>query len=108
MRNEYGLSSKAPGAVGMTKVKNAINKLIPGLQVELSNSRVNGQLRGCSGFVTNPANGRIAYLSTDTGHSGEALYRTAAHTKDYTGGRNNFCHPDELANNVCSLIGAQP
>lgn len=103
--NEYALPSKAPGAISMTKIKNALKRRYPDLVPQLRNDRINGSLQGCTGFVTNPANGQVAYLSTQ-GVRGESIYRTAAHTKDFTGGRNHFCPPDELIERVAELIGA--
>lgn len=106
MLNEYGLAPKAPGAVSMTKVKNAFKRVAPDLVLSLRNSRVNGQLQGCTGFVTDPATGRVAYLSTDANHgtNSQALYRTAAHDKDYQGGTNRFCDVDELPERVIDLL----
>ena len=106
MQNEYGLSASAPGAISMTKVKNAFKKQYPNLTVELKNARVNGQLRGCYGFVTDPATGNVVYLNTETTTRNEVLYRTAAHNKDYTGGTNRFCDFHELADEVHQLLGA--
>lgn len=92
--------------VGMTKVKNAINAIDPTLQVALRNARVNGTLQGCTGFVTDPSTGRVAYLSTDRNHgtNAQAMYRTAEHDKDFTGGRNRYCDVDELADQVVELL----
>jgi hypothetical protein len=103
--NEYGLA-KIPGTLGMTKLKNALVKIDPALTVALKNERVNGQLQGCSGFVTNPSTGNIVYVSTDCNHgtSRGALYRTATTTRDFSGGANRFAAYDELPRAVVELL----
>lgn len=94
--------------LAMTKLKNALVKIDPNLKVDLKNVRVNGQLQGCSGFVTNPATGKIAYVNTDHNHSTnrEALYRTAEHTRDFRGGMNKFAPYYELPQAVVDLVRA--
>ena len=56
--NEWGLP-KLPGVVSMTKVKNALKKHHPEITPKLSNIRINGQLRGCSGFLTDTTTRKI-------------------------------------------------
>lgn len=88
-------------------LKNNILKIDPTLVVELKNVKVNGAPFGCTGFITNPQNEKIVYVSTDHNHGlrmNNALYRTAQHTKDYTGGHNNFSSYDDLAQNIVKLI----
>lgn len=42
----------------MTKVKNAVKKALGNdIRFKLRNIDINGCKRGCSGFITNPANG---------------------------------------------------
>ena len=96
--NEYGLG-KLSGTVSMTKVKNALKREHPNLVPHVSNIRINGQLQGCSGFVEDPASGRLVYFSADVNHgtSRQAYVRNAKHLKDYTGGRNRFCDMDASA-----------
>lgn len=87
-----------------TKLRNALRRVRPDLVIQLKNIRINGRLDGCSGFITDPDTNKIVYTRVDC--SGDpfrplrtaALYRTAAHDRDYTGGRNNFAddHPDGL------------
>lgn len=103
--NDYNLP-KINGTMSMTQLKNRLVKIEPGLKVELKNVRINGQLQGCAGFVTDPATGKIAYVSTDCNHgtSREALYRTAASTRDYRGGLNKFASYDELSQSVVELL----
>lgn len=84
------------GTVSMTKFKNRLKSQRPDLVPHVSNIRINGQLQGCSGFVEDPSTGRVVYFSIDVNHGTNpwAYYRNAAHTKDYTGGRNHRCEMD--------------
>lgn len=88
-----------------TKLKNQIKALDADLVVELKNVRVNGAALGCSGFVTNPDTGAVTYVCTDNNHGldTKALFRTARHTKDFTGGRNNFAAYGDLAGEIVQL-----
>lgn len=91
-----------------TKLKNRLLNLNPNLTVALKNVRINGEAMGCTGFVTDNASGKVVYISTDHNHftSTQALYRTAQHTEDYTGGRNQYCtyDTDEVAYHVTDLL----
>jgi len=104
--NEWGLP-KLEGTVSVTKVRNMVKKIGCEL-VNAGNVRVNGQLRGASGFVRHP-DGRLVYFDTEdcaTGMCrGKILYRTAKHDRDYTGGTNNFCSPSEFAGRVAEMFG---
>jgi len=105
-RNQYGPKTIA-GPLAMTKLRNALVRLSPDLKVELRNVRINEQLQGCSGFVTNPATGKIAYVSTDCNldpRLGDALYRTAEHTRDYRGGLNQFSSYVELPQAIVDML----
>lgn len=92
--------------LAMTKLKNALIKIDPALTIELKNIRINEQLQGCSGFVTSPATGKIAYVSTDVNHgtSRDALYRTAESTSDFRGGVNRFASYDDLPRAVVEIV----
>jgi hypothetical protein len=67
-----------------TKLK---NQFTPAHQVHLKNISVNGDKRGCSGFIQR--GGAIVYVNTEV-LGGGYLYRTAAHLKDYSGGVNRY------------------
>lgn len=67
-----------------TKLKNQFSSVH---QVHLKNISVNGDKRGCSGFIS--LGDRIVYVNTDV-LGGGYLYRTAQHLKDYTGGVNCY------------------
>jgi len=92
------------------KLRNELNALRSGLTIELKNVRINGVLQGCTGFVTDDATGNIIYVSTDRNHGtvSTALYRTAAHTRDYTGGHNNFALFENLAAEVVAMLDRTP
>ena len=88
------------------KLRNQLHAIRPTLVVELKNVRVNGILQGCSGFVTDPATGRVVYVSTDRNHGtvSTALVRTALHNRDYVGGRNQFAQWDDTASMAVRLL----
>lgn len=90
----------------MTKVKNAIKKSF-GTDVEfkLSNININGDKRGCSGFITNPANGVTVYVDTEECKPYGIMYRYAKDNKDYTGCRNRWSHDfGEYIGEICKLL----
>jgi len=90
-------------AIMMTKVKNAIKKnLGNGIVFKLHNVSINGEKRGCSGFVTNPANGVTVYLDTEPSCYAETIYyRFAKDDKDFSGCRNRHTNK----NNFEGFIG---
>lgn len=67
-----------------TKLKNQFTSVHT---VALKNISVNGDKRGCSGFIAR--GDAIVYVNTEV-LGGGYLYRTAAHMKDYAGGVNRF------------------
>jgi hypothetical protein len=82
-----------------TKLK---NRFSPAHQVALKNIAINGDKRGCSGFVS--LHGVHVYVNTE----GVLMYRTAQHLKDYTGGANRFAKDiDALVRGVNELLAAQ-
>lgn len=96
------------GTVSMTKVKNALRKVDPNLRTELKNIRINGQLQGCSGFIVDDDAQRVVYINTEglVGFSGKVLYRIAASTTDYAGGRNRYTSAADLIADVLELLDA--
>lgn len=107
--NEYNLP-ELNGTVSMTKIKNLIKKDYPHLEPHLSNIRINGQLRGCSGFLVDTNNNRIAYINTEASayspRGPQALIRNARHLKDYSGLRNRFVplHTETIVSSVSELL----
>ena len=73
--------------------------------------RVNGDVRGCNGFVKNPNNGLIVYVSTEMstplGKEYGVLYRSAQSLKDYVGGKNWFATPSCVADSIVDLLENQ-
>lgn len=96
-----------------TKLKNAINKHSNGMDLTFTfkNILINGQKRGCSGFIRNNANGSVMYVTTEepclsTLHY---MYRYADHEKDYTGYHNRWANTlDELASAICTCLHKTP
>lgn len=99
-----------------TKTKNAIQKeaAIAGIKASfnLRNITVNGQKRGCSGFVRNTDTGSTVYISTEEScavFTPPYLYRYAKDSTDLTGYRNRFAKTlSELAASVVEMLKALP
>lgn len=93
------------------KMKNALKKANEkygyDLRFDIKNIIINGAKRGCSGFVTNKANGSCVYLNTErTGLTGMGLmYRYADNDKDYHGYHNRWTEKYDLDKYVESIIG---
>lgn len=52
-----------------TKLRNALKRRArstDNLDISIKNVRINGQLRGCSGFITNSDTGAIAYVNVES------------------------------------------
>jgi hypothetical protein len=89
------------------KLRNELLAIKPDLQVQLRNIAVNGVKMGCSGFVTDPATGRVVYLNTDHNHGtnyDQAYFRVARDAKDYRGGVNHLSGYTELAKGAADLL----
>lgn len=83
-----------------TKLKNAFPATYT---VALRNININGNKRGCSGFVS--FNGKTVYINTEPCGSLGLMFRTAKHDKDYTGGQNQWAkNIDTLVSGVVSLL----
>lgn len=94
------------GAISVTKVRNAMKKAGYEL-VNASNNRRNNVLEGSSGFIKDPASGRLVYFSADASacyNGNKILYRTAKHDRDYTGGTNRYADFSELGKAVADLF----
>ena len=94
------------GAISVTKVRNAMRRAGYEL-VNASNNRRNNVLEGSSGFIKDPASGRLVYFSADASacyNGDKVLYRTARHDHDYTGGTNQYADFSELAEAVADLF----
>lgn len=94
------------GAISVTKMRNAMKKLGYEL-VNARNDRCNNVLEGSSGFIKDPASGRLVYFSADASacyNGDKVLYRTAEHDHDYTGGYNRYADFPELGRAVRDLF----
>lgn len=75
------------------------------IHTELKNIRRNGTNFGCSGFIGNLANGRVVYVNTETGFSGDRmLYRYAKDMKDYGGSHSHNQFADDSKDLVQSIM----
>lgn len=94
-----------------TKLKNLINNAYPDntYLFELKNIKLNGQPRGCSGFIKNPETGSVIFLTTEkTGCSWlkEYMYRYESQKRGL--GRNRWTSSqEELIREVHHLL-AEP
>lgn len=69
---------------------------------KLRNVAINGDKRGCTGFIQH--NGATVYVNTEV-LGGGYLARTAASDKDYGGGRNRYAKtPESLVLLVTELL----
>jgi hypothetical protein len=85
-----------------TKLKNRFSSAH---NVALKNIAVNGDKRGCSGFIER--GGAIVYVNTEPCGSLGYMYRTAEHLKDYTGGVNRWAKDlDSLVAGIDQLLKA--
>lgn len=86
-----------------TKLKNRFPSTY---SINLKNIQVNGDKRGCSGFICR--DNAIVYVNTEPCGSLGYMYRTAKHLKDYSGGVNQWARDiDSLVNGVNSLLRSQ-
>lgn len=74
---------------------------------KLRNITVNGQKRGCSGFIQYGE--ATVYVNTEGRTEGGGLYlvRTAKDDKDHRGGRNFFANSSTIVETVESLLKVQ-
>lgn len=92
----------------MTKLKNAMLKTGMDLSFELRNININGDKRGCSGFIVNNDNGTIVYVNTESCLD-RYMYRYADSVKDFRGYSNRWANGlDELVEGVAGLLKKSP
>ncbi|MBQ7673565.1 MAG: hypothetical protein IJT36_03450 [Alphaproteobacteria bacterium] len=89
-----------------TKLKNAISKKKEGLVFSLKNTIINGEKRGCSGFIYNPENGITVYVNTEpASFSLKYMYRYCKNMRDYRGFTNYWAKSlDELTDGIIALL----
>jgi hypothetical protein len=86
-----------------TKLK---NRFSPDYVVTLRNITINGDKRGCSGFISH--GDAIVYVNTEYFSSLGYMYRTAESRNDYTGGVNRWAKDlDSLVAGVVQLLDEQ-
>lgn len=93
--------------IGARKLKNSINKLNPNMEFYLKDIRINGIHKGASGFIVNPANGNVVYVTTEEPCLSNLhyMYRYADSIKDYTGYRNRWADTlEQLVLNIHKLL----
>lgn len=80
-----------------TKLKNAFNNM-KGINIECSfkNISINGQKRGCYGFIRNLSNNTTVYISTEPIYCG-FLRRYAKDMKDYGSAHSINCFSKSLS-----------
>lgn len=84
-----------------TKLK---NQFTPAHTTALKNIIVNGEKRGCSGFILAPS-GAIVYVNTEPCGRLGLMYRTAENFRDHTGGVNCWAKDlDSLIAGVNALL----
>ena len=90
-----------------TKLRNMVQKL-GNYEIKLNNISINGRKIGCSGFITNPVNGKIVFVSTEkpayAALHKKNLIRYAKSTSDYAGGINHFVEDDRLCNKIVEML----
>lgn len=101
-----------------TKLRNAFKKANKkynyDLQFDIKNIVINGEKRGCSGFVTNEENGSCVYIDTEKPcclNLG-VMYRYADNNKDFMGYSNRWTgrnyDVDSLADVILALLDKTP
>lgn len=92
-------------AISATKFRNAVRRIDPEVTCKVKNIRINGELRGYSGFITK--DDRVVYVNHEVdpwSSRDEGYYRVAKNDKDYRGGRNRFAQGDIMAERAVELI----
>lgn len=72
---------------------------------------INGQKRGCSGFIESNETHKLAYITTEPFFEGglygderkTLMYRTARNLRDYSGGNNNWGSCNDIVHCVESI-----
>jgi hypothetical protein len=80
--------------------------------VNVKNIRVNGELRGCSGFCQLFGDNRLIYFNTEhcvlDSLRDKVMFRAARSQADYSGGRNNWADFDNWAEEIAAWAKRQP
>ena len=87
-----------------------IKEIDENLSFDLKNIRINGVLKGCSGFIFSEETGKFVYVLAEIdNYVNKAMYRIARHGKDYSGGhsvaeRNRYAEYSNLAKEIVELL----
>lgn len=95
----------------MTKLKNELKKrTTKDLEFKLRNININGNKRGCSGFIKNNENDTIVYVNTEPCATNlQFMYRYADSFTDYRGYRNRWANTlDDLVLSIDRLLSSSP
>lgn len=96
-----------------TRLKNAVRKACAPLQMKdlefyLHTITVNGDKRGCSGFIRNASNDAVVYVNTEQPVYSvlrDYMFRYADNIRDYTGYRNHWADTlEELSTGIAELL----
>lgn len=98
-----------PKVILSQKLKNAIEKKIGHeLVFNLKNTLINGEKRGCWGYISNPNNHVTVFVDTERSclPSLGSLIRYAKNSKDSSGGRNRngFHSLDDIVDEVVRML----
>lgn len=94
----------------ITKIKliRSLQKRKQNLTFDLEVIKINGTVRGCNGFITNPDNGLIVYVNTESSVyapiANKILVRYANSAHDYRGGLNNFVEVKDLPEEIINML----
>ena len=92
-----------------TALKNAVVRTnrANNYEFHLNNISINGNKRGCSGFIKNAINNKIVYVNTETSPllQNKLLIRYAKSLTDYTGEQNHFANSkDKLTEMIITML----
>lgn len=90
--------------VSKIKLIRSVSKQRPDLKFDLKVVRINGEMRGCSGFITDPHTNIILYVNTEECIKGKILARYARSTEDFTGGINNFVDANNYVSEILKML----
>lgn len=90
------------------KLRGRVRKLNPNLEFHIGDIKINGSIRGCSGFIVEPISGKIVYVNTESSAYGplspKFLYRKAKDLSDYRGGRNMWADSSDVATPIIEFF----
>ena len=104
------MNNKIYPGILKTALKNRFIKEIGDdvLEFHLQNININGEKRGCFGFIKNKTNGKIVYVNTEPVCynllKNQILYREAQSLHDWTGSRNHWSKNGNLIDDVLKML----